>query len=66
MSMTGIWVMRRYDATLYDAAAHPVWRGVVASYNGLCILCPHAHPTAPLTRASAAARPDSAARAHAA
>src|SRR6266566_2727220 len=66
MSMTGIWVIRRYDATLYEAAERVVCRSVVASYNGLCILCPDAHSTAPFTRASAAARPDSAARAHAA
>src|SRR6266704_1970494 len=56
MSMTGIWVIRRYDATLYEAAERVVCRSVVASYNGLCILCPDAHPTAPFTRASAAAR----------
>src|SRR5437660_11418167 len=38
-------------------------RAVVASCNGLCILCPHAYPTAAFTRASTAARSDSPARA---
>src|SRR2546430_12298936 len=40
-------------------------RAVVASCNGLCILCPHAYPTAAFTRASTAARSDSPARAYA-
>src|SRR2546430_17024254 len=40
-------------------------RAVVASCNGLCILCPHAYPTAAFTRASTAARSDPPARAYA-
>src|SRR5207302_8650654 len=39
-------------------------RAVVASCNGLCILCPHAYPTTAFTRASTAARAYAPTRAH--